>query len=126
MNKSRLSGNSNLATPPTTAHALKVLFAPDKVEARLRVHVTFHVQRGAEAFGAAEEHARFRGRVDLPDGFENGVPVWTTEVGGCAQTGNGVLLGVGVVDHNVRCVVCLDLGSEVLNVEVSLDPFMSE
>lgn len=108
---------SSGAAPATIP--LEILLAPDKVEAGFRIHVAFDVQCGAQALGAAEENAGFRGRVDLPDGFENCVPVWTTEVGGGAETGNGVLFGVGVVDHDVRCVVCFDFGCEVLGIKVS-------
>jgi hypothetical protein len=54
--------------------------------------------------------------VDFADGFENHVPVGAAEVCGCAETGDGVLFGVGIVDHDVGCVVGLDLGGEVLVV----------
>jgi hypothetical protein len=52
--------------------------------------------------------------VDLADGFENHVPVGAAEVCGGAETSDGVLFGVGVVDHDVGCVVGLDLCGEVL------------
>lgn len=52
--------------------------------------------------------------MDLADRFEDHIPVGAAKVGGCAKTSDGVLFGVGIVDHNVRCVVCFDLGSEVL------------
>jgi hypothetical protein len=52
--------------------------------------------------------------VDLADRFENHIPVWATEIGGCAETGDGVLLCIGVVDHDVCCVVDADFSCEVL------------
>lgn len=52
--------------------------------------------------------------MDLADGLENHVPVRAAEVRGCTQTGDGVLFGVGVVDHDVGCVVGFDFGGEVL------------
>lgn len=93
---------------------LEVLLAPHKVEARLRVHVALDVEGRTENLGTAEEDSGFGGGVDLADGLEDHVPVGATEVCGCAETGDGVLFGVGVVDHDVCCVVGLDLGSEVL------------
>ena len=74
------------------------------------------MEGGAEHFGPAEEDTCFGGGVDLADGFEDHVPVGATEVCGCAEAGNGVLFGVGVVDHDVGCVVGLDLCGEVLIV----------
>lgn len=52
--------------------------------------------------------------MDFANGFENHVPVWSTEICGCAETGDGVLFGVCVVDHDVCCVVGFDLCGEVL------------
>lgn len=52
--------------------------------------------------------------MNLADGLEDHVPVRATEVCGCAETGDGVLLCVCVVDHDVCRVVCLDLCCEVL------------
>lgn len=52
--------------------------------------------------------------MDLADGLEDHVPVGTTEVRWRAETSNGVLLGVGVINHDVCGVVCFDLRSEVL------------
>lgn len=57
--------------------------------------------------------------MDLADRFKDHVPVRSTEVGRRAQTGDSVLFGVGVVDHDVCCVVCLDLGGEVLQMYIS-------
>ena len=72
------------------------------------------MQLRAEHGRAAEENTGFGGGVDLPDRLENHVPVGATKVCWCTQTGNSVLLGVGVVNHDVGCVVCLDLCGEIL------------
>jgi hypothetical protein len=107
----------------THATRLEVLFAPDKAEAGFRVLIALDVECGAEHFRAAEEDTCFGGRVDLADGFEDHVPVGATEVGGGAEAGDGVLLGVGVVDHDVGRVVGLDLGGEIL--QYSLMPVLA-
>ena len=78
------------------------------------------MESASEDFGSAEEDTCFGRGVDLADGLEDHVPVGTTEVGGCPETSDGVLFGVGVVDHDVRCVIVLDLGGEVLRMGVSL------
>ena len=57
--------------------------------------------------------------MDLADGLEDHVPIGTTKVGGCAETGDGVLFGIGVVDHDVRGIVGLDLSREVLDSELA-------
>lgn len=93
---------------------LEILLAPHKVEAGLRVHVALDVEGRTEDLGPAEEDTGFCGRVDLADGLEDHVPVGAAEVCGRAEPGDGVLFGVGVVDHDVGCVVGLDLGGEVL------------
>lgn len=71
------------------------------------------MKRRTEHFGAAEEHTSLGRRVDLSNRLENHIPVGATEVGGRAETGNGILFGVGVVDHNVGCVVGFDFGGQV-------------
>lgn len=52
--------------------------------------------------------------MDLADGLEDHVPVGSTEVCRSAETGDGVLFGVCVIDHDVCRVVCLDLCCKVL------------
>lgn len=71
------------------------------------------MQRAAQALGPAEEHAGLRGRVQLADAAEDHVPVRAAEVRGTPQARDSVLVGVGVVDHDVRRVVGLDLGRQV-------------
>ncbi len=72
------------------------------------------MQLAAQRLGSAEEDAGLRRRVDLADALEDGVPVRTAVVCGRAQTRDGVLLGVGVVEHDVGRVVGSDLRGEVL------------
>jgi hypothetical protein len=99
---------------PTTLR-LEVLLTPHKAEPRLRVHVTLNVQCRTKTLRTTEKDTSFGWRVDLADRLEDHIPVGATEVCGCAQTGDGVLFGVGIVDHDVCCVVGLDLGGEVLH-----------
>jgi hypothetical protein len=94
---------------------LKVLLAPHEVEAGLGVHVALDVESRTEDFGSTEEDTGFGGGVYLANGFEDHVPVGAAKVCGRAETGDSVLFGIGVVDHDVGCVVSLDLGGEVLH-----------
>ena len=64
----------------------------------------------AQDLGTTEKHACVCGRVDLADGFENGIPVRAAEVGGRFEARDGVGFGVGVVDHDVGGVVGFDVG----------------
>lgn len=80
------------------------------------------MKRRTQNLGSTEEDSCFGWCVDLADGLEDHVPVGATKVGGCAETGDGVLLGVCVVDHDVGGIVCFDLGSEILRVQVSENP----
>lgn len=92
----------------------EVLLAPDELEAGLAVHVAFDVQLAAQHFGAAEEHPRFCWRVDLADAPEHRVPVRPPKVRGGAKARDGVFVRIGVVEHNVRGIVRLDFGGQVL------------
>lgn len=73
------------------------------------------MQHVAQRLRTAEEHARVRWAVNLPDGFENGIPVGAPKVGGRSQSRDGVGFGVGVIDHYVRGIVRLDVGSKILS-----------
>lgn len=84
------------------------------MEVRLAIHVALEMESVAKALGSAEEHAGFSGSVDLADGSEDHIPVGTAKVCGRAQTGDGILFRVRVVDHDVVGIVRLDLRSEVL------------
>lgn len=77
-------------------------------------HITLDMQLGAENSGTTEEHSGFRWAMDLPNRLEDHVPVWSTEVGGSSQTGDGILFSICVVNHDVGCIIGLDLCSEVL------------
>jgi hypothetical protein len=72
------------------------------------------MQQAPERFWSAEKHAGLCRAVDLADALENHVPVGPAKVGGRAQTCDGVLLCVGVVDHDVGCVLGADFGGEIL------------
>ncbi len=52
--------------------------------------------------------------MDLANGLEDHVPVRAAKVGGCTETGDGVLLGVCIVNHDVCRIVCFNLCGEVL------------
>jgi carbon monoxide dehydrogenase subunit G len=95
---------------------LKILLPPHEIKTRLRIHITFDVQLASQHLGSAEEDARFSGAVELADRPEHHVPVRTAEVGGCAETGNGVSVRVDVVDHDVGGVIGFDFRGKVLCV----------
>lgn len=84
------------------------------MEVLISVHVALNVQLTAKALGPAEENTSFRRAMDLADRLEDHVPVRTSEVGRGAQTSDCILFGVGVIDHDVCCVIDLDLCGEVL------------
>lgn len=100
---------------------LEVLLTPHVAEAWLRVHVALDVERRSKTLGTAEENTSFSGRVNLTNGLEDHIPVWSTKVCGSAETGDGVLFGVCVVDHDVCGVVCFDLCGEVLDRTISIE-----
>lgn len=99
---------------PTPSFLSKILLPPHKMKPGLRIHITLDMQLTAQDFRTAEKYARLSGCVDLADRAEDHVPVWTAEVGGCAETGDGVAVRVDVVDHDVGRVVGFDFGREVL------------
>lgn len=72
------------------------------------------MQRAAQSLGTTEEHTRLSRTVDLANRFEDHIPIWAAEVGGGAETSDGVFVGVGVVDHDVCCVFGADFRGEVL------------
>lgn len=80
---------------------------------RLTVLVTVNMQTATQTLGTTEEYTGLGRRMELPDTTENHVPVGTTKVGRCAQTGDGVLVGVRVVNHDVGSIVGFDLGRQV-------------
>ena len=92
----------------------EVFLAPNELEAGLAVHVALDVQLAAQHFRSAEEHPRLGRRVDLANASERCIPIWPPKVRGGAQAGDGVLVGIGVVDHDIRSIVRLDLSGQVL------------
>ena len=52
--------------------------------------------------------------MDLADRLEDGVPVGTAKISRGTEARNGVLVGVGVVDHYVGSVIGFDVGGQVL------------
>lgn len=54
--------------------------------------------------------------MDLADGAKDHVPVGTAEVGGCAESRDGVAVRVDVVDHDVGRVVGFDFRGQVLHI----------
>ena len=105
--------NTTSKDSPHVEH-LEVLFPPNEAEPRLTPFITFDVERRTQSLRSAKEHSRFRRRVNFADGFENHVPVGAAEVCGCTETCDGVLLGIGVINHDVCCIIGFNLGSEVL------------
>lgn len=93
---------------------LEVLFSPNKTEPRLTPLITFDVECGTQTLRSAEEYTRLCRRVDFADGLENHVPVGAAEVCGCTKTCDSILLGVGVIDHDICCIIGFDFSSEVL------------
>lgn len=93
---------------------LEVLFAPDKTETGLRIHIALDVQCAAKRLRPAKEHTCFGGSVDFANALEDHVPVGAAKVRRCPEAGNGILFSIGVVDHDVGCVIRFDLGRQIL------------
>lgn len=72
------------------------------------------MQQIAQRFWTAEEHPGIGRRVDLPDGFEDSIPIGTTKVGSRSQSSDGVGLRIRVINHNVGGIVRLDVGRKIL------------
>lgn len=47
------------------------------------------------------------------------VPVWPAEICWRPKTSDGIPIGIGVVDHDIRCIVRLYLGGEILCEKIS-------
>lgn len=52
--------------------------------------------------------------MESADRFERSIPIWTTEVRRCTETCNCVVVGVGVIDHDVCRIILFDLGGKIL------------
>lgn len=61
-----------------------------------------------------EENARFCRSMNLTDSLEDCVPVRAAKIGGGPQSCNGVRFRVGVVDHDVGCIITFDISGKIL------------
>lgn len=77
------------------------------------------MQLTSQRFRPTKKYARLSRSVNLADGFEHRVPIWSAEIGGSSQSSDGILFRVGVVDHDIGGIVKEDLGSEILDGQVS-------
>jgi len=77
---------------------LKVLLSPHVAEARFAVYVAVDVQLVAKTRWTTVEYASFCRSVDLANRLEDGIPWWSAKGDGRAQTGDGVDIGIGIVD----------------------------
>jgi hypothetical protein len=72
------------------------------------------MQLRAEDLRTTEEHTCLSRGVDLSDTLEYCVPVRTTKIRWGAKAGDCITVGIGIVDHDICCVVYLDLRCQVL------------
>ena len=89
---------------------LKVLLPPCEIESRIRVHVALDMQLITQRWRPTEENARLGWSMNFTDRPENGVPVRAAKIGRGPQSCDGIRFRVGVVNHDVRCVIGLDPG----------------
>jgi hypothetical protein len=94
-----INGHNKNQSPGSKA--LEVLLAPDEAETLVTfaVHVAQDVELRAQAFGSAEEDARFSRRVELAYRPEDHVPVGPAKVGRSSEACDGV--AVTAVEHDV-------------------------
>lgn len=55
--------------------------------------------------------------MDFTNALEDHVPVGSTKVRRCPQASDGILLSVGIVDHDIGCVIRFDLSRQILGEE---------
>lgn len=72
------------------------------------------MQLAPQHLGPAEEHPCLGRRVDLADRLEHRIPVGPPKVGRRPEPCDGVLIRLGVIDHDVGSVVGLDFRREIL------------
>ena len=104
----------NLYTNGFSRSDLEILLSPNEREPWLAIHIALDVQLTAQAPRATEEDAGLGRSVDFADRLEDGIPVRAAEAGRRAQAGDGVDLGVGVVDHDVGCIIAFDFCGQIL------------
>ena len=55
----------------------------------------------------------FGGIMNLLDALKGRIPIRATEIGGCPQTSDSILLSIRIVDHDIRRIIGLDLCSQI-------------
>jgi hypothetical protein len=45
---------------------------------------------------------------------ENRIPIRSSEICWCTKACNRISVGIGVIDHDIRCIIRLDLRSKIL------------
>lgn len=93
----------------------EILLAPHEIESGLGIHIALHMKCASEWFRPTEENSRLSWGMDLANRAEDHVPVWTAEVCWRPQSGDGVLLCICIVYHNIGGVIDLDSGGKVLS-----------
>lgn len=58
----------------------------------------------------------------LTNGAEDCTPVGPAEICWCPETGDCISIGIGIIDHDVRCIVRLDFSGKVLYRMISNRP----
>ena len=71
------------------------------------------MQRTTQSLGTTEEHARLTRGMQLPDASKDHIPVRPSKVGRTPQSGNSILIGIRIIDHNVSRIIDLDLSRQV-------------
>lgn len=92
----------------------KVLLPPHEIKARLRVHVAPDTQLISQRWRSTEENARLCRGMNLTDRLEDCVPVRTAKTGRGSQSCDGIRLRIGVVDHDIGCVIRFDVTGKIL------------
>jgi len=96
---------------------------------RLSIHITFNMQLTSQRLRPTEEHTRLSWAVNLPNRLEDIIPIRSPEIRRCSQPRNGVPIRVGIINHDIRRVVRLDLRRQVsvdLNMVVHILSFDGE
>ncbi len=80
---------------------------------RLCVHITLNVQLTTQHLRPTKENTCLRRAMDLPDTLEDHIPIWSAEICGRSETRDSIAVRIRIINHDVCCVVNLDLGCEV-------------
>ncbi len=87
------------------------------------------MQLTAQHLRTTEEHTCLGRTVNLPDTLEYHIPVRSSEIRWRSETCDSILLRIDIVDHDIRCIISLDLGGKIcvdFNVVVHILGFDSE